>query len=242
MADVIEKYLCLYGESECRALEGFPAHYKHCLVLPLYRESPQALGRFCHTASQQGHTLIIAVINRPDNDDNQAWAIQINDQLIAISDQACAIWHSPDHSTLWSLDNHSGLLIVDRCIEGDAIPVKQGVGLARKIGADIIMAFDEDGQADTRVRKYEICKRAYHILVDEIGFPPEDIIFDPNIFAVATGIDEHNNYAVDFIEAVADIKQNLPYAMISGGVSTVSFSFRGNNPVREAIHAVFIMP
>lgn len=150
MADVIEKYLCLYGESECRALEGFPAHYKHCLVLPLYRESPQALGRFCHTASQQGHTLIIAVINRPDNDDNQAWAIQINDQLIAISDQACAIWHSHDHSTLWSLDNHSGLLIVDRCIEGDAIPVKQGVGLARKIGADIACALIQRGNINSQ--------------------------------------------------------------------------------------------
>ncbi len=102
------------------------------------------------------------------------------------------------------------------------------------------MAFDEVGQADTRERKYEICHRAYHILVDEIGFPPEDIIFDPNIFAVATGIEEHNNYAVDFIEAVKDIKDNLPHAMISGGVSNVSFSFRGNNPVREAIHAVFL--
>ncbi|GAA6172290.1 methionine synthase [Colwellia sp. KU-HH00111] len=139
-----------------------------------------------------------------------------------------------------------------KCIQGkgivNSISLKEGEAnfrnqaeLLRRYGAAvIIMAFDEDGQADTRVRKYEICKRAYHILVDEIGFPPEDIIFDPNIFAVATGIDEHNNYAVDFIEAVADIKQNLPYAMISGGVSNVSFSFRGNNPVREAIHAVFL--
>ncbi len=102
------------------------------------------------------------------------------------------------------------------------------------------MAFDEVGQADTRERKLEICRRAYHILVDEVGFPPEDIIFDPNIFAVATGIDEHNNYALDFINAVADIKRELPHAMISGGVSNVSFSFRGNNYVREAIHAVFL--
>ncbi len=102
------------------------------------------------------------------------------------------------------------------------------------------MAFDEVGQADTRTRKFEICQRAYRILVDQVGFPPEDIIFDPNIFAVATGIDEHNNYAVDFIEAVKDIKTHLPHAMISGGVSNVSFSFRGNEPVREAIHAVFL--
>ncbi len=102
------------------------------------------------------------------------------------------------------------------------------------------MAFDEVGQADTQARKVEICTRAYRMLVDEIGFPPEDIIFDPNIFAVATGIEEHNNYGVDFIEATREIKQTLPHALISGGVSNVSFSFRGNNPVREAIHAVFL--
>ena len=139
-----------------------------------------------------------------------------------------------------------------KCIQGkgivNSISMKEGedifrhqAELLRRYGAAVIvMAFDEVGQADTRERKFEICERAYRILVDEIGFPPEDIIFDPNIFAVATGIDEHNNYAVDFIEAVKDIKDNLPYAMISGGVSNVSFSFRGNNPVREAIHAVFL--
>ena len=139
-----------------------------------------------------------------------------------------------------------------KCIQGkgvvNSISLKEGeenfreqAELLRRYGAAVIvMAFDEVGQADTRERKFEICQRAYQILVDEVGFPPEDIIFDPNIFAVATGIDEHNNYAVDFIEAVADIKQNLPHAMISGGVSNVSFSFRGNNPVREAIHAVFL--
>jgi len=139
-----------------------------------------------------------------------------------------------------------------KCIQGkgivNSISLKEGeesfrkqAELLRRYGAAVIvMAFDEEGQADTRKRKYEICHRAYHILVDEIGYPAEDIIFDPNIFAVATGIEEHNNYAVDFIEAVGDIKQNLPYAMISGGVSNVSFSFRGNNPVREAIHAVFL--
>ncbi|NNJ90594.1 MAG: methionine synthase [Gammaproteobacteria bacterium] len=113
--------------------------------------------------------------------------------------------------------------------------------LCRRYGAAIIvMAFDEKGQADTQARKVEICTRAYRILVDEISFPAEDIIFDPNIFAVATGIEEHNNYGVDFIEATRDIKNMLPYAKISGGVSNVSFSFRGNNPVREAIHAVFL--
>ncbi len=102
------------------------------------------------------------------------------------------------------------------------------------------MAFDEKGQADTVERKKEICKRSYDVLVNEVGFPSEDIIFDPNVFAVATGIEEHNNYGVDFIEATGWIKQNLPNAMISGGISNVSFSFRGNEPVREAIHAVFL--
>lgn len=113
--------------------------------------------------------------------------------------------------------------------------------LVKQYGAAVvIMAFDEKGQADTRERKFEICQRSYDILVSKVGFPPEDIIFDPNIFAVATGIDEHNSYGVDFIEATKDIKEKLPHAMVSGGVSNVSFSFRGNNPVREAIHAVFL--
>lgn len=139
-----------------------------------------------------------------------------------------------------------------KCVQGkgivNSISMKEGVDkfitqakLIRRYGfATIVMAFDEKGQADTRERKFEICRRSYDILVNQVGFPPEDIIFDPNIFAIATGIEEHNNYAVDFINAVKDIKDNLPYAMISGGVSNVSFSFRGNNPVREAIHAVFL--
>ncbi|MGB2255601.1 MAG: methionine synthase [Spongiibacter marinus] len=139
-----------------------------------------------------------------------------------------------------------------KCIQGkpvvNSISLKEGEEEFRdrarqcmKFGAAVVvMAFDEDGQADTFKRKAEICKRSYDILVDEIGFPAEDIIFDPNIFAVATGIDEHNNYAVDFIEATAYIKAELPGAMVSGGVSNVSFSFRGNNPVREAIHSVFL--
>ena len=140
-----------------------------------------------------------------------------------------------------------------QCIQGkgivNSISMKEGVEtfihharLVRRYGAAVVvMAFDEVGQADTRERKIEICRRAYKILTEEVGFPPEDIIFDPNIFAVATGIEEHNNYAQDFIGACADIKRELPHAMISGGVSNVSFSFRGNDPVREAIHAVFLL-
>lgn len=139
-----------------------------------------------------------------------------------------------------------------RCIQGkgivNSISMKEGVDafkqqaklLKRYGAAAVVMAFDEKGQADTYQRKVEICERAYRVLMDEVGFPPEDIIFDPNIFAIATGIEEHNNYAVDFIEATRWIKANLPGAKVSGGVSNVSFSFRGNDPVREAIHTVFL--
>ncbi|RUA04332.1 MAG: methionine synthase [Gammaproteobacteria bacterium] len=139
-----------------------------------------------------------------------------------------------------------------KCTQGkpivNSISLKEGkknfvkyAKLCKRYGAAIIvMAFDEDGQADTQERKIEICTNAYNILVNEVNFPPEDIIFDPNIFAIATGIEEHNNYAVDFIEATREITKNLPYAKVSGGVSNVSFSFRGNNLVREAIHSVFL--
>ncbi|WP_313771334.1 methionine synthase [Rheinheimera sp. 4Y26] len=124
--------------------------------------------------------------------------------------------------------------------EGEAQFIHQAKLLRRYGAAVVVMAFDEVGQADTKARKVEICQRAYKILVEQIGFPPQDIIFDPNIFAVATGIEEHNNYAVDFIEATREIKKLCPYAKVSGGVSNVSFSFRGNDPVREAIHSVFL--
>ncbi len=150
-------------------------------------------------------------------------------------------------SSKWSIIE-AGL----KCVQGksivNSISLKEGeenfikyATLVRKYGAAaVVMAFDEAGQADTYQRKIDICKRSYDILVNKVGFPPEDIIFDPNIFAIATGIEEHNNYAVDFIEATRWIRKNLPYAKVSGGVSNVSFSFRGNEPVREAIHTVFL--
>ena len=139
-----------------------------------------------------------------------------------------------------------------KCVQGKAIvnsiSMKEGeekfleqARLCRRYGAAaVVMAFDEDGQADSLERRKAICERAYRILAEEVGFPPEDIIFDPNVFAVATGIEEHATYGRDFIEATRWIKQNLPGALVSGGISNVSFSFRGNNPVREAIHAVFL--
>ncbi len=139
-----------------------------------------------------------------------------------------------------------------KCVQGkcvvNSISMKEGeeafidhAKIVRRYGAAVVvMAFDEKGQADTLARKIEICKRAYDILVDKVGFPPEDIIFDPNIFAVATGIEEHNDYGVAFIEAARFIRENLPHAHVSGGVSNLSFSFRGNEPVREAMHSVFL--
>ncbi|WP_339334794.1 methionine synthase [uncultured Maricaulis sp.] len=140
------------------------------------------------------------------------------------------------------LQNTQGKAIVN------SISLKEGEGQFREQAgkclaygaAVVVMAFDETGQADTAARKFEICERAYKILVDEIGFPPEDIIFDPNIFAVATGIEEHNNYAVDFIEATRRIRENLPGCHVSGGLSNISFSFRGNETVRRAMHSVFL--
>jgi len=139
-----------------------------------------------------------------------------------------------------------------KCVQGkcivNSISLKEGeedfLVKARKIraygAAVVVMAFDEKGQADSFERKTQICSRAYHLLVDKVGFPPQDIIFDPNVLAIATGIEEHNNYGVDFINATRWIKQNLPHAKVSGGVSNLSFSFRGNNVVREAIHSVFL--
>ncbi|MFN3687679.1 methionine synthase [Salinarimonas sp.] len=139
-----------------------------------------------------------------------------------------------------------------KCLQGKAIvnsiSMKEGeeafreqARICRDYGAAVVvMAFDEEGQADTAARKIEICTRAYKILVDEVGFPPEDIVFDPNVFAVATGIEEHDNYGVDFIEATRAIRTSLPHAHVSGGVSNLSFSFRGNEPVREAMHTVFL--
>src|SRR5437868_9665665 len=139
-----------------------------------------------------------------------------------------------------------------KCVQGkcivNSISMKEGVQkfkeqaiICQSYGASVVvMAFDEKGQADTLERRVDICEKAYNILTEQVGFDPQDIIFDPNIFAIATGLEEHNNYAVDFIEATRIIKQKMPLAKISGGVSNLSFSFRGNDHVREAMHAVFL--
>ncbi len=190
-----------------------------------------------------------------------AQIIDINmDEAMLDSEQAMVtflnlIASEPDISRVPIMIDSSKWSVIEaglKCVQGKAvvnsISLKEGVEnfitqatLIRNYGAAaVVMAFDEQGQADSCARKVEICTRSYEILVNEVGFPPEDIIFDPNIFAVATGIDEHNNYGVDFIEATRIIKQTLPHVHVSGGVSNVSFSFRGNNPVREAMHSVFL--
>ena len=193
--------------------------------------------------------------------ENGAQIIDINMDEAMLDSQAAMvrflnlIASEPDISRVPVMIDSSKWSVIEaglRCVQGkgivNSISMKEGVEafkqqakLVRRYGAAaVVMAFDEQGQADTYQRKIEICERAYRILVDEVGFPPEDIIFDPNIFAIATGIEEHNNYAVDFINATRWIKENLPGAKVSGGVSNVSFSFRGNDPVREAIHTVFL--
>ncbi|MCM0043900.1 MAG: methionine synthase [Burkholderiaceae bacterium] len=193
--------------------------------------------------------------------ENGAQVIDVNmdeamlDSVAAMTRFLNLIASEPDIARVPLMIDSSKWAVIEaglKCVQGKAIvnsiSLKEGeeeflrqATLCRRYGAAVIvMAFDETGQADTYERKIAICERAYRLLVDKVGFPPEDIIFDPNIFAIATGIDEHNNYAVDFIEATRWIRQNLPHAKISGGVSNVSFSFRGNDPAREAIHTVFL--
>ena len=193
--------------------------------------------------------------------ENGAQVIDVNMDEAMLDSQAAMVRFlnlmasEPDIARLPIMVDSSKWTVIEaglRCLQGkgivNSISMKEGVQefkrqarLVKRYGAAaVVMAFDEKGQADTYERKIEICERAYRILVDEVDFPAEDIIFDPNIFAIATGIEEHNNYAVDFINATRWIKQNLPGAKVSGGVSNVSFSFRGNDPVREAIHTVFL--
>ena len=193
--------------------------------------------------------------------ENGAQIIDINmdeamlDSMNAMTTFLNLIASEPDISRVPIMIDSSKWEVIEaglKCVQGKAIvnsiSLKEGEApflhqarLIKRYGAaTVVMAFDETGQADTQARKVEICQRSYKLLVEEVGFPPEDIIFDPNIFAVATGIEEHNNYAVDFIEATRVIRQTCPYAHVSGGLSNISFSFRGNNPVREAMHSVFL--
>src|SRR5258708_2534356 len=197
-----------------------------------------------------------------DQVENGAQIIDVNmDEGLLDSEKAMVTFLNlvaaePDIARVPVMVDSSKFAVIEaglKCVQGkpvvNSISMKEGVEkfiheakIARRHGAAVVvMAFDEVGQADTFARKTDICKRAYDILVSQVGFPPEDIIFDPNIFAIATGLEEHNNYGVDFIEATRWIRQNLPHAHISGGVSNISFSFRGNEPVREAMHSAFLL-
>ncbi len=205
------------------------------------------------------YTAALAVAR--DQVENGAQIIDVNmDEGLLDSEAAMVTFLNlvaaePDIARVPVMVDSSKFAVIEaglKCVQGkpvvNSISMKEGEAkflheatIARRHGAAVVvMAFDEAGQADTFARKTEICKRAYDILVDRLNFPPEDIIFDPNIFAIATGLEEHNNYGVDFIEATRWIKQNLPHAHISGGVSNLSFSFRGNEPVRESMHSVFL--
>jgi 5-methyltetrahydrofolate--homocysteine methyltransferase len=193
--------------------------------------------------------------------ENGAQIIDINMDEAMLDSVACMhrflnmIASEPDIARVPVMIDSSKWSVIEtglKCVQGksivNSISLKEGeepflkqARLCRLYGAAaVVMAFDEKGQADTLERRKIICTRAYKLLIEKVGFPPEDIIFDPNVFAIATGIDEHNHYAVDFIESTKWIRENLPYARISGGVSNVSFSFRGNEPIREAIHTVFL--
>ena len=193
--------------------------------------------------------------------ENGAQIIDINMDEAMLDSVACMhrflnmIASEPDIARVPVMIDSSKWSVIEtglKCAQGksivNSISLKEGeepflkqARLCRLYGAAaVVMAFDEHGQADTLERRKTICTRAYNLLIDKVGFPPEDIIFDPNVFAIATGIDEHNHYAVDFIESTKWIRENLPHARISGGVSNVSFSFRGNEPIREAIHTVFL--
>ncbi|MDI4638414.1 MULTISPECIES: methionine synthase [Halomonadaceae] len=215
--------------------------------------------RFKRLIKEEDYTTALEVAL--EQVENGAQIIDINmDEGMLESEEAMVrflnlIAGEPDISRVPIMIDSSKWEIIEaglKCVQGKAvvnsISMKEGEDAFREQAtrcmrygaAVVVMAFDEQGQADTFARKTEICERAYRLLVDEIGFPPEDIIFDPNIFAIATGIEEHNNYGVDFIQATQWIREHLPHALVSGGVSNVSFSFRGNNPVREAIHSVFL--
>lgn len=193
--------------------------------------------------------------------ENGAQIIDINMDEAMLDSQACMhrfltlVASEPDISRVPVMIDSSKWAVIEaglKCVQGkpvvNSISLKEGeepflqqAKLCRRYGAAVVvMAFDEQGQADTLARRQQICQRAYDLLVNEAGFPPEDIIFDPNVFAIATGIEEHDHYAVDFIEATRWIREHLPHARISGGISNVSFSFRGNEPMREAIHTVFL--
>lgn len=214
---------------------------------------------FLRLINEKKYEEALSIARKQVEDGAQIIDINMDDAMLNAEDEMVTflnyIASEPEISKVPVMIDSSKWEVIEaalKCMQGkcivNSISLKEGeqdfIDKASKIraygAAAVIMAFDEKGQADSFERKIEICSRAYHLLVEKVGFPPQDIIFDPNVLAIATGIEEHNNYGVDFINATRWIKQNLPYAKVSGGVSNLSFSFRGNNVVREAIHSVFL--
>ncbi len=248
-----EKLLCLSG------LEPLVVRKESNFINIGERTNVMGSKKFARLIKEENYTEALSVARQQVENGAQIIDINMDDAMIdaesAMTKFLTLIAAEPDIAKVPIMLDSSKWSVIEaglKCLQGkgivNSISLKEGEEVfkehARKIlnygAATIVMAFDEQGQADSYERKINICKRAYKILTEEVNFQPEDIIFDPNIFAVATGIEEHNNYAVDFIEATRWIKQNLPNAKVSGGVSNVSFSFRGNNTVREAIHSVFL--
>ena len=214
---------------------------------------------FLRLINEKKYEEALVVARKQVEDGAQIIDVNMDDAMLESKDEMITFLHyissEPEISRVPIMIDSSKWEVIEeglKCVQGkcivNSISLKEGeddfLSKARKIraygAAVVVMAFDEKGQADSFERKTEICSRAYYLLVDKVGFPPQDIIFDPNVLAIATGIEEHNNYGVDFINATRWIKQNLPYAKVSGGISNLSFSFRGNNVVREAIHSVFL--
>ncbi|HEY6914747.1 MAG TPA: homocysteine S-methyltransferase family protein, partial [Paludibacter sp.] len=214
---------------------------------------------FLRLINEKKYEEALSIARKQVEDGAQIIDVNMDDAMLESKEEMVTFLHylssEPEISRIPIMIDSSKWEVIEaglKCIQGkcivNSISMKEGeedfLAKARKIraygAAVIVMAFDEKGQADSFERKVQICTRAYYLLVDKVGFPPQDIIFDPNVLAIATGIEEHNNYGVDFINATRWIKQNLPYAKVSGGVSNLSFSFRGNNVVREAIHSVFL--
>ncbi len=215
--------------------------------------------KFLRLINEKKYEEALGIARKQVEDGAQIIDINMDDAMLESKEEMVTFLHyvasEPEITRVPIMIDSSKWEVIEaglKCLQGkcvvNSISLKEGeddfLAKARKIraygAAAVVMAFDEKGQADSFERKTEICTRAYHLLVDKVGFPPQDIIFDPNILAIATGIEEHNNYGVDFLNATRWIKNNLPYAKISGGVSNLSFSFRGNDTVREAIHSVFL--
>src|SRR5450432_2082580 len=215
--------------------------------------------KFARLIRENRYEEALSVARQQVESGAQILDVNMDDALLdgekAMKDFLNLIQSEPDIAKITIMIDSSKFDIIEaglKCVQGkcivNSISMKEGEAkfidqafICKSYGASVIvMAFDEAGQADTKQRKIEICHRAYKILTEQVGYDPQDIIFDPNIFAIATGIEEHNNYAVDFIEATKEIKKLMPLTRVSGGVSNVSFSFRGNDHVREAIHSVFL--